>query len=310
MKEISTELAALKQQSDSGALYAPQITAAKRRSPLNGIGLGAAGIIVAGGGWWWAGHRPTQQPVANVAQPILAPAKPAPRLSPTDAALTNDGILDMVQAKAPVSLIISHIRSSKTNFVLSTGELIRLVKGGVPESVIEVMRNPKQAPRQAVNAAPAVPVPSTISDQASKSAPAVQSIPIKASDGLAFRIVLGEDIPADAEVGRPLHFTASDDVRVNGTVVIAKGAAVTGEIVEASKKKFLSKGKMTFRLRSVQGIDGQPLNVRSTPTWSAAGPARRPVDTGAHKRSKELAAAQGAEYIAYLDGEQTVAIDK
>ncbi len=311
MREISTELSALTQESDSGTLYAPQIAAAKPPSPRKASWLVVAGIVVViADGWWWAGHRQTQPPAAIVPESILQPAKPALTRPTTDSTLTNDSILEMVQAKAPVSVIISHIRSSKTNFVLSTNELIRLVKGGVPESVIEVMRNPKAEPGQAASEPhPVAAIPPT-PDQPSQSAPAVQPISVKVGDGLPFRIVLSEDIPADAEAGRLLHFTAGDDLRVNGTVIIAKGAAATGEIVEAGKKKFLSKGKLTFRLRSVQGIDGRPLKVRAAPTWSGEGSAQRPVETAAHKRSKDLAAPQGAEYIGYLDGEQTVSVPR
>src|ERR1035437_7565571 len=54
--------------------------------------------------------------------------------------LTNDQILEMVNAKLTSSLIIGQIRNSKTNFDLSTSQMIRLSQAGVPEEIIAAMR--------------------------------------------------------------------------------------------------------------------------------------------------------------------------
>jgi serine/threonine protein kinase len=340
MKQIETELAALKSMSDSGTLLVPQAPAVKKGSPspspakapakakTKAIGLGVAGVIavVGAGSWWWLAHRDVEKPpVAAVAPEVSAPTPapvPIPTPAPADSPLTNDSVLEMVQAKAPVSVIINHIRSSKTNFTLSTPEVIRLVKGGVPESVIEAMRNPTRTPRPAPSATPVASTPTSAVPVAATPAatpaptplapatPAVATIPIKAADGLPFRITLAEDIPADAEVGQPLHFTVADALTVGGSVIIAKSTAVTGAVVEAAKKKLLTKGKLTFRLGVVSGIDGKPINVRATPKRPSAGVSRRPAVTGVGSRPKDLAAAKGMEYIGYIDGDQTVTTHK
>jgi hypothetical protein len=59
--------------------------------------------------------------------------------------LTNDDVIQMVKAKLPESLIQGQMRSSKTNFDLSTTEIIRLSKEGVSEAIIGMMRNPASA---------------------------------------------------------------------------------------------------------------------------------------------------------------------
>ena len=71
--------------------------------------------------------------------------------------LTNDGIVALIQEKVPVEVILEHIHSAKAPaFDLSTSELIRLTKAGVPASVIEQMRSPENAPPvQLANAASA-----------------------------------------------------------------------------------------------------------------------------------------------------------
>jgi serine/threonine protein kinase len=311
MKEVESELTGLKHQSDSGQLYRPQVPQAKRSSPKAIATAAMAAIAVASAaGWWSWSHRTISQP-SSPAPVAVAPA-PAPTVPAdgalTDGALTNDSILEMLQAKAPVAVILGQIRSSKTNFKLSTAEVIRLVKAGVPAGVIEAMRNPKAAAEPIVSPPPEVkePTQTKAAPEPIVHAPAPPApppaVPVAIADGLPFRIILAEDVPADAEADRPLRFTAADDLLVGGSIVIAKGSVVTGEIAGKAGKKFLSKGKLTFRLLNVEGADGKALRIRATASGSPA----RPLDAKG-PRSKQLAAARGAEYIGYIDGEQVVA---
>ena len=95
-------------------------------------------------------------------------------------------------------------------------------------------------------------------------------------------------------------------------IIIAKGATVTGTVVDTGgKKKFLGigGGKVTFKLQQVDAVDGRKLNVRAAP-GKRADMATRPFEIAGKKPPKELAAAEGSEYIAYVDGEQTVSIRK
>jgi hypothetical protein len=306
MKQVESELTTLKQQSDSGQLYWPQVPKVKERSPKMLAAAAVAVIAVASAaGWWFWSHRTIPQPAAPA--PVAVAPAPAPPV-PVDGALTNDSILEMLRAKAPVPVILGQIRSSKTNFNLSTAEVIRLVKAGVPAGVIEAMRNPNAAAEPIASSPPEVKEPTTAKSAPETVPPAPPApppaVPVVIADGLPFRIILAEDIPADAEADRPLRFTAADNVLAGGSIVIARGSAVTGEVAGKAGKKFLSRGKLTFRLLKVEGADGKAVRVRATPTGGQAGSAR-PLDAkGA--RSKELAAVHGAEYIGYIDGEQIV----
>src|ERR1043166_8227930 len=135
--------------------------------------------------------------------------------------------------------------------------------------------------------------------------------PVSVNDGLPLRIILAVDVPAEADGGRTLQFTVADDVRVGDAVVIAKGAAVTGENTEAAKKKFHARGtKRTFRLLKVESVDGHGLSVRTTPIRRGEGGGQYPADGGKGAPSKEFAATRGMEYIAYIDGDQTVSVRK
>jgi hypothetical protein len=139
-----------------------------------------------------------------------------------------------------------------------------------------------------------------------------QVVQVSISDGMPFRIALADDVPADAPEGQALTFRASDDLKIGDTVVIARGATVTGSIAsEAGKKKFLGMGgKMTYQLASAECVDGQKLSVRASAGRKADGPTVRPLDTGKYAKAKELAAARGTDYIAYVDGAQTVTVHK
>jgi hypothetical protein len=248
-----------------------------------------------------------------------------------DQALTNENIIQMADAKVAPAIILSQIRNSKTAFNLSAPEVIRLSKAGVPETVIEAMRNPKAAPPKSaavptptppVQAAPAssptapTPTPPPPAPAQTVAAPAVVTpsgafVAVTLTDGLAFSISLAEDIPQNAEEGRPLRFTVTKDVRVGDMTVFAKGAAVTGEIAQTARKGFVFGGaKTTLRLLVADAVDGHKYRVRGQSSRAADGKNERPVETNVKPKNKDLVAAVGAEYIAYIDGDVTLSVKK
>ena len=361
MKDVLAALGALKHESDSGQLYRSRIQAvemsrqappAKKKSSLPLIvGLVALLLVLIGGGvggWWWMKHRTAAEPPPPVI--VQVPAAPAPVIPapveapppPAEAVLNNDSVIEMVSQKIPTAVILSQIRASKTDFVLTSAEVIRLSKAGVSGTIIEVMRDPKRAPASPVETAkkttpaprpwrppPVViappvspqqqntakgatafaPVPPPAPATAAKSAPAV---PVNIADAIPFSIKLAEDVPVDAEEGRAIHFTVVDGLKVGDAVVIAKGATVTGSIVDAAGKKniFGGGGKMTFQLLQVDAVDGKKLHVRADPSRGKNGPAKRPIDNGAKGKTKEIAAAAGSQYVAYTEGDQTISVHK
>ena len=358
MQDVRAALAALKHESDSGQLYKPRIPGPAKKSapPLAMIGAAAALVLIAAGGgsWWLVKHRRAKAAAEAAAAvvPVAAPA-PAPTPAPApppepaaakppepaDGVLTNDQIIELVEAKVPTPVILGQIHSSKTNFALSPGELIRLTKAGVSASIIEAMRDPKAVrasnparerptakpvPAQP-SAIPPAPIPSVASAAPPVIAPPVVTAPPVAAapkapekvvlatvpDGTPVRLTLSADIPADAPEGTPLRFTVAAPVRAGEGILVAKGAVVTGQIVEAAKKKFLGiGGKMQYQLNQVGGADGHKLGMRATPGKPQEGVARRQVENPNQKHSKEIAAEAGAEYIGYIDGDQTVSLKK
>jgi serine/threonine-protein kinase len=357
MKDVLAALGALKHESDSGQLYRSRIQAVemtprppapkkKSSAPLV-VGLVGLLLLIAGGaagGWWWMKHHLAPAPAPVVVEvPIPVPAAPVAvptpvETPPAEAVLNNDSIIEMVTGKVPTSVILSQMRASKTDFVLTSAEVIRLSKAGVPGPVIEAMRDPKKIPAAPVDtkakssavasgkptvAPPPVSVTPPVSQPAQNSkmtaappAPvpakpaATAGVPVNVSDATPFSISLAEDVPADAEEGRALHFTVVDGLKVGDVVVIAKGASVTGSVVEAGKRKTFGGNKMTFRLLQVDAVDGKKINVRAEPSRGKDGPAKRPIDAGAKGKTKEIAAAAGSQYVGYVEGDQTVSVRK
>ncbi len=226
----------------------------------------------------------------------------------------------MVKEKVPLTLIINTIRASKSDFKLGAQDVIQLVKQGVPEMVVDVMRDPtKPPPTVAVIAPQAGKAPGSAPQQAptknaspaetatpapsanSTAAPAAPAKPATATllvikDGTPLALTLSDSVPEDATEGMPLHFTVEHAIVIDGVTVIAKGAAATGEIYEAGKKrKLLGSKKMTYRMSFVQAIDGKQLRLRATPSAPKADDvSRRPVMP------------KGSVIPAYIDGDLAV----
>jgi hypothetical protein len=70
------------------------------------------------------------------------PPRPTPRPSPAPAALTNQDVIRLAQAKVGDDIIITKIKQSKTQFDLSTDGIVQLKTAGVSDRVLAVMMNP------------------------------------------------------------------------------------------------------------------------------------------------------------------------
>ena len=213
--------------------------------------------------------------------------------------LTNNDVIEMVKAGLSPGLIGGQIRSANTRFDLSTPELIRLSKAGVPDQVIAAMRNPGSAGSVSGTAGP------------TKTA--------KIPDGEKLRLLLADDISsATAQEGDRITFTVAEDFKVGEEVLIAKGATAIGKISSAKKKGMLGQGgKLTMSLDQVKAVDGQNVRLRATAGREGddklgktvavailAGPFALLV------KGKDVVVPKGAEYTAYLDEAKEIVLVK
>jgi serine/threonine-protein kinase len=364
MQEMRAALLLLKQKSDSGILRTQMGEAMpsppRKKAGMLPISIAAGAVVVlaaaGSGGWWWMKHHKAQKaPPPVTAQvlpaPVVPPPAPPPDASttppadagaPVEAVLVNQDILDLVEAKVPANTIINHIRSSKTNFDLTTAGIIQLTKGGVPGNVIAVMHNPKPdasgAPHAAQHSMPGSTPPATKSAGAQPVAspmetapapavaPVVQPPPVQAPPptasaapaptriqtvsilgGTPFSITLTQDVPAKLTAGQLLHFVVTKDVKVGDVVIIAKGTPLNGTVADPGEKKVLIvKSKATFRLTSVDSTGGTKLAIRATQTGKDD-KAERPIEQPG-TRNKDVLAPAGTEYLGFMGNDQTVTL--
>jgi serine/threonine protein kinase len=239
-----------------------------------------AGALVGGWLWWTNQGKTTPDTSAQVIPPTTAPIIPAP---------------------APATPEVSQPAQPAAKEPPRTGSAkpTPFKKGAAPATPTpeKVEQQPQAAPPTPKHEKPAAP----------------EAVPVTVGDALPFRIVLTESIPIDSQEGVALRFKAAEGLQIDGEMVIAKGATVTGSVIgEAGKKKFLGIGnsKMTFQLLQAETVDGKKITVRATAGRRKDGPTVRPFDTGKQSKSKGLAAVEGTEYIAYVDGPQTVSVRK
>ena len=178
-----------------------------------------------------------------------------------------------------------------------------------PRASIATTPSPEGANRNPLSE-PASVAPATAAATKPPATNAPVTTPVVLGDALPIRLTLAEDIPNDAAEGDPVRFRVAHDVRVGDAVVIPKGAEAIGAIVDGAKKKILGiGGKVTFRLERVDAVGGQKVTIRATQAPRRDGSSKRPVNTSA-RRSKDVAAAAGGEYLGYIDGANTVMVKR
>ena len=305
MKEVELALVALKRRADQGEFSGRLSVAAVAQETVKGqsiakrlrahrkkllIASGAfAVLLMAASSVWFIAksrsHVPAPQPaiakVTPAAPDVPVPATPAP---PEPTPEPTPEVIVAASPAVPPPAPAAPLKSAPT----------------VPPPAV----TPAEIP--ALVAIPLPKPPKPVSPPV-----VVQPVTVTVGDGVAFSIALAQDVRNDAAEGAELTFRSSEDVKVGDVLVIAKGAIVRGSVVNGNGKHFLGMGgKMTFQLTSVEAVDGQKIPVRASVTRRTDGPTARPVDTGRYAKPKELAAARGTDYIAFIDGDHTVTLHK
>ena len=376
MQEMRAPLLVLKQKADSGVLQtmmgvAPAI-ARKKSNPLPLL-AGAAAVVIlagAGGGWWWVKHhqaRPTPQATASVAAvptpagavPDASPASTAAAAStpaestpapPPDAGMSNQDVINMVEAKVPFVTVVTQIRSSKTSFDLSTNGIIQLSKGGVSEAIMAVMRNPKgSGGAPPANAGPSNPPSKTSTPTVAAPTPPFQPTPTPAPVTTTPAPVSTPPppVPAAAQpappvvvpaapttihtvslvAGTPFNITLAQDVPAKLTAGQKINFTITKDL-RIGDVVVLAKGTPMAGVVVDPGEGKKLLVVKNKATFkvtsvdSNGGGKLAIRATPGHtekgdrpielqgSKNKDVLAPVGTEYTAYIDGDQTVTIKR
>jgi serine/threonine protein kinase len=193
-------------------------------------------------------------------------------------------------APAVVAAANAAAASAAANAAKNNPKQDKTTPASAPIETPKAPQSPVLAPVQSEEPKP-VPIPAPVAH-----APETRTVAVVLNDGRPFNIGLAAEIPSEAELGTPIRFTATDDLHVNGTLVIPKGSAVMGEISETAKKKRFGfgGGKLSFKLTRAEGAGGVAINVRAQGTKGTYGVTQRDVKKGL------------LNYVGYIDGEQHI----
>jgi hypothetical protein len=170
--------------------------------------------------------------------------------------------------------------------------LLKTAPGAKP-----VLAPTKETPREKMAYDPPTKKPETPSD-----APGSAQILILL-DSTPVRMKLGRTLSsADAQVGDEVDLEVSEDVVVDGFLVIAQGANAVGVVNEAEPKKALGRGgKLGVLVRSVRLANNQEAVLRSGGEAKGSSSTAGMVIPVMH--GKDITFPKGTEFTAYVNGD-------
>ena len=209
--------------------------------------------------------------------------------------LTNEDIVKMIKAGLSTQIILATIKNQGGAFDVSPDALVALKNAAVTDEIIASLI-------QAAGAAPA----GTKSPKGNE---------VTLADGTQVTLRLLKAVSsATAKVEERVDFEATEDVTADGVVVIKKGAAAWGKVIQAKpKKSFGRSGKLDFTIDYVKAVDGQNLNLRSTreikgdDSYGKAGVVTLLAGPlGFFVKGKNVEIDAGAEYTIFVDGDRMI----
>jgi hypothetical protein len=96
--------------------------------------------------------------------------------------------------------------------------------------------------------------------------PSSETSEVVIPDGTELTVTTTEEITSKtATEGDPLSFKVTEDVKINGRVVIAEGTLVKGVVANAKKAGMMGKGgSLGIRVESTATVDNQKIKLRSS----------------------------------------------
>jgi Protein of unknown function (DUF2846) len=84
-------------------------------------------------------------------------------------------------------------------------------------------------------------------------------------EGTPINVVVAKEVTSkDAKPNDPVEFTVTEDLVINGQVIVRKGTPAVGSVINAEKKGYLGKsGKLAVQVESTTTSDGQRLKLRA-----------------------------------------------
>ena len=209
--------------------------------------------------------------------------------------LTNEDVVKMVKAGLGPQIILATIKSQPGAFDVSPDGLVALKNAGVIDEIIAAL------------------IKSAATAPAKTEAPSENKVIL--ADGTEVTLRLLKSVSSGtAKVEERVDFETAKDVMADGVVVIEKGAAAWGKVIQAKpKKSFGRSGKLDFTIDYVKAVDGQNLSLRSTreikgdDSYGKAGVVTLLAGPlGFLVKGKNVEINAGAEYTIFIDGDRTI----
>ena len=177
--------------------------------------------------------------------------------------LDDAAIGKLVKAGVGDQTIVAMINQQPGKYTLSSDDMIALKRAGVSDKVLAamIMRN---ATGNGSSATPAGAPPAAASRS---SAPALLAL----HDATPIRLRLTRDLTfTNIKPGEMVYLETLDDLRIDGLLVIARGARAAATITQAEPKTRTGRGgKLGVNLGSIPLLNGSQVAIRAAKEHSA-----------------------------------------
>ncbi|HJT27925.1 MAG TPA: hypothetical protein VJ784_10990, partial [Pyrinomonadaceae bacterium] len=84
-------------------------------------------------------------------------------------------------------------------------------------------------------------------------------------EGTLINVAIAKEVTSkEAKPNDPIDFTVTEDLVINGQVIVRKGTPAIGSVINAEKRGYLGKsGKLAVQVESTTTSDGQRLKLRA-----------------------------------------------
>lgn len=206
------------------------------------------------------------QPVG--ARAACAPQDAAKLIQPSHAraaALTDDDVLAMLDAKLPTDVIVAKINSSPTNFDTASNALKRLKDAGATDAVIAAVLAPREAAQNAARVEAVAGVGESKPEQPRSDQPSAPAS-VKIPAGVRVELEMAHTIDSlTTRTNDLVSLRVVNPVVVEGVTVVAVGATATARVVRAERNGHWGRaGRITWELKEVTAVDGTRLPLSAT----------------------------------------------
>ena len=238
-----------------------------------------------------------------IAAPSLVAAKTIQQAQSRVTPLTNQDVIELLQAKLTADEIVAKINSSPANFETSVPEIRALKDAGVSAEIIAAMIQVEKTASISGGANPleaeqpeqiAVPAGTQVDVEAAYT---VSSLDVQSGDLISFRVLV--------------------PIKINGVAVIDKGALVTARVLEAKRGGHWGKaGRLSWTMQDVIAVDStrvplqsgaeagsdeinNPGSLRGQPVWGAGNP-KKNAKQSSRTRNSVKGVSHGGEIAAKI----------